>query len=375
LFLLFATHTQAAEFIPLGDLPGGLFGSNATSVDASGTVVVGSSSNISPVAQAGAFVWTETDGLMGIGDGAGAEAVSGDGSTVVGIVSDGTLITPFVWTATSGLTSLGLPPGEPANGASTALGVSGDGGIIVGSTQFGGTTQAFRWTSGGGFVGFASDLPGGGSPSLATGISDDGKVIVGGYTDGQQRAFRWTAETGGIDLGDLPGGDIDSLANAVSADGDWVVGTASSAVSPVEAFLWSEAMGMIGIGLPSPAETTPFAVTNSGRAVVGRSDVGGVSTQAFVWTNTRGLESLQAALSSHFGLGAPLVGWTLTSANDISPDGHFIVGSGINPTGNQEAWLVRLDRPIFIPESSTLVLTLISAAIYGSQRHSKAIRL
>ena len=173
ILLLVASKVQGAEFIPLGDLPGGLFSSNATSVDASGTIVVGSSSSNSPVAQAGAFIWTETGGMAGIGDGAGAEAVSSDGSTVVGLVSDGFLITPFIWTASEGLTSLGLPPGETPNGASVALGVSGNGGVVVGSTQFGGATQAFRWTSGGGFVGLASDLPGGGSPSLATGISDN----------------------------------------------------------------------------------------------------------------------------------------------------------------------------------------------------------
>jgi probable HAF family extracellular repeat protein len=284
------------------------------------------------------------------------------------VVSDGALMTPFIWTASDGLTSLGLPLGESPNGASVALSVSGNGTVVVGSTQFGGTTQAFRWTPDAGFVGLGSDLPGGGSPSLATSVSDDGKVIVGGFIDGTQRAFRWTSEAGGIDLGDLPGGKIDSLATAVSANGDWVIGTASSAVSPVEAFLWSESTGMIGIGSPSPAETTPFAVTNSGRSVVGRSDVAGVSTEAFVWTDDRGIEELQGVLSSRFDLGELLTGWTLTSANDISPDGRFIVGSGINPDGNTEAWLVRLDQPIFIPEPATLALMLIGAASYGSRR-------
>ncbi len=306
---------------------------------------------------------TEVGGITGIDGGAFVEAVSSDGSTVVGGVSDGTM------NALDGLMSLGLPAGESPNGATAALGVSGDGSVVVGSTLFSGSGQAFRWTSATGFVSLAGDLPGSGSPSLATSVSDDGQIIVGGFTDGERRAFRWTASGGGIDLGDLPGGDMDSIANAVSADGDWVVGTASSA------FLWSEATGMVGIGFPSPAETTPFAVTDLGRAVVGRSDVIAESTEAFVWTDSRGIEQLQGVLTSRFGLGPQLTDWILFSATDISADGRFITGTtdisadgrfitgtGINPDGNQEAWLVRLDRPIFVPEPNTLLLIAICFA-------------
>lgn len=353
------TITQASEFIPLGDLPGGHFSSLARGVNASGTIVVGSSSSDSVVAGAGAFVWTVSDGIAGIGDGAFAEAVSSDGSTIVGAVSDGTLITPFIWTASEELTSLGLPPGESPQGGTVASGVSGDGSVVVGSTVFNGSGQAFYWTSTTGFVNLAGDLPGTASSSLATSVSDDGQVIVGGFTDGEERAFRWTSSDGGIDLGDLSGGDMKSIAIAVAADGNWVVGTSSSSKSSVEAFLWSETTGMVGIGFPSPAETTPFAVTNLGRAVVGRSDVIGVNTEAFVWTDSNGIEQLQNVLLSRFGLGPQLTDWTLVSATDISPDGRFISGTGINPDGNQEAWLVRLDHPIFVPEPSTLLLIAV----------------
>jgi hypothetical protein len=54
-------------------------------------------------------------------------------------------------------------------------------------------------------------------------------------------------------------------------------------------------------------------------------------------------------LINDFGLGASLAGWTLTSANDISADGQFIVGSGINPNGNTEAWLARLAFAPMLP--------------------------
>jgi hypothetical protein len=54
------------------------------------------------------------------------------------------------------------------------------------------------------------------------------------------------------------------------------------------------------------------------------------------------MRSLREVLVNDFGLGASLAGWTLTSANDISVDGQFIVGSGTNPSGNGEAWMARL---------------------------------
>jgi probable HAF family extracellular repeat protein len=63
--------------------------------------------------------------------------------------------------------------------------------------------------------------------SRATGVSGDGTAVVG-YSFDQgfvHEAFVWTAATGMVGLGSLPGALIaDSLANAVSADGSTVVG-------------------------------------------------------------------------------------------------------------------------------------------------------
>jgi len=48
-------------------------------------------------------------------------------------------------------------------------------------------------------------------------------------------------------LGDLPGGSFFSRANGVSADGAAIVGRGWSSTG-FEAFLWTEAGGMIGAG-------------------------------------------------------------------------------------------------------------------------------
>lgn len=129
---------------------------------------------------------------------------------------------------------------------------------------------------------------------------------------------------------------------------------------------------MVGLGFPSPlSETIPFAVADGGLAVVGSSYVLGVSGDAFVWTEGRGMELLQGVLEDRFGLSAALFNWNLTSAADISADGRFIVGDGINLDGNQEGWLVRLDQPIFVPEPTSLCL--ISILLAGTTcKHRRA---
>ncbi len=148
------------------------------------------------------------------------------------------------------------------------------------------------------------DLPGGSTNSHAYGVSADGFVIVGeaGSAAGRE-AFRWTQEEGMIGLGDLAGGSFSSSANGISADGLVIVG--------------------------------------SGRSASG--------SEAFLWDLTHGMRSLRDVLINDFDLGASLTNWTLTSANDISADGQFIVGSGINPSGNPEAWLADIE-----PQSTLL---------------------
>jgi hypothetical protein len=135
-------------------------------------------------------------------------------------------------------------------------------------------------------------------------VSADGSIIVGqGNSNAGAEAFRWTQAGGMVGLGDLAGGSFSSSANAVSADGSAVVGQANSA---------------------------------SGN-------------EAFLWDATHGMRSLREVLVSDFDLGASLAGWTLTAANDISADGQFIVGSGTNPNGNSEAWIARLGPALALP--------------------------
>ncbi len=53
---------------------------------------------------------------------------------------------------------------------------------------------------------------------------------------------------------------------------------------------------------------------------------------------------LQAVLADDLGL--DLAGWTLDVALGISADGLTIVGQGINPNGDHEAWIAVIAEPV-----------------------------
>ncbi len=57
-----------------------------------------------------------------------------------------------------------------------------------------------------------------------------------------------------------------------------------------------------------------------------------------------GCAALRQVLVSQFDLGANLAGWKLRSATAVSADGSVVVGYGMNPNGNREAWIARLGK-------------------------------
>jgi hypothetical protein len=92
-----------------------------------------------------------------------------------------------------------------------------------------------------------------------------------------------------------------------------------------------------------------FGVSGDGSVVVGRSE-SALGWEAFIWDQTHGMRSLMEVLISDYGLGRQLTGWRLREATAISLDGRSIIGSGYNPRGLTEAWLVRLNaEPVPLP--------------------------
>ena len=278
----------------------------ATGVSADGTIIVGATRATARTAQA--YRWTQATGIVGIGYLATngtvssfANGISADGTTIVGTSGDNDRKSQaFRWTQATGIIGLGFLGQGVFGTYSEALAASADGSVVVGfSTHSGGTdAQAFRWTQASGLVGLGF-LPGT-NRSEARAVSRDGLVVVGGASltgtraDTSPTAFRWTPASGMVSLGYIGvGGTRSSIANGTSADGAIIVGNSNS-----------------NFDLP----------------------------QAFRWTQASGIQNLNTLLTF---AGVSLGGWDLTSANAITPDGQFIIGTGTDPSGLTEGYIVR----------------------------------
>lgn len=360
------THA-AATFSELGDLPGGHVYTVANTVSADGRVVVGFA--VSSDEGTEAFWWSQATGMIGLGVPAGsiateATAVSADGSVVAGFTQAPEGRRAFRWTNDTGMVLLAGLPGRDGRTEPTLL--SHDGTIGLGFSEGEDPPRiALQWLGGDRTErllesGRDAEL------SVPLGMSADGSVIVGignGNPLLSREAIRWDRAEQPVGLGDLPGGVPFSLAAAVSADGSVVVG-ASGATSGTEPFRWTQSHGLVSLGLLPNGNYhgQAHAVSADGNTVVGFS--GG---EAFIWEPSHGMRSVRDVLSVEYGLGSELDGWYLNAATGISADGRTIVGYGVNPQGETEAWIAT------IPEPGTLasaVILLAATAMFSASRRA-----
>ncbi len=310
-------HAQSLTWIGGDGLSSGL----AYAVSADGRTVVGQV-RVNSIARDRAFRWH--NGALQIiqmpvmFDGnSSARGVSADGSVVVGFWSPRLTDSEqgFVWTPQTGAQSLGSP--------SRAFGVSADGRVVVGERS-----GAARWVDG-----TVQVL----SARTARAASFDGAVVVGilAPVSNQLRAFRWTAQTGVQNLGTLPGGG-NSLALAVSWDGATVVGRAFNAQNQLRAFRWTAQTGMQELDTLG-GDSTAWGVSADGSIVVGESQRTDLqSYRACRWTPEAGVQDLNEVYAALLSEGSFLL-----TAQAVSPDGRYIVGSGYNAAAERyEAFLL-----------------------------------
>jgi probable HAF family extracellular repeat protein len=232
-----AFYWQASSgAVSLGDLPGGRNKSAAQGVSEDGSVIVGNATSSNGDE---AFIYTRANGMIGLGDLIGGDFasmaydISGDGAVVVGYGTSAGGNEAFRWTASGGMIGLGDFTGGGFYSAAT--GASFDGSVIVGESLSASGYEAFRWTASGGMVGLG-DLPGGLFRSCAFAVSGDGSVIVGsGNTSGtvqDERAMIWDQHHGMRKLQDVltnvHGVDLTgwtlNMATGISRDGRVIVG-------------------------------------------------------------------------------------------------------------------------------------------------------
>lgn len=333
----------AAQFFPMGDLPGGSFQSRAFDVSDDGSVVVGESTGAMGVQ---AVRWTVGGGIIGIGDLSGGDfdshalSVSGDGTTIVGRSSSDAGEQAFRWTAGSGIVGLG----DLAGGGfwSSATGVSTNGSVIVGGGTVGEGLKAYHWTAENGMTALGY-LPNGQAESWASAVSADGSMTVGtarGQYGGYEAFVSTTPPTILVGLGDPVGGSFGSYAYGISGNGTVVFGQGASAFDGNEACYWTSATGWVGLGTPSSAV---WSSTADGSLLVGEAFIDGVYC-AYIWDRSTGLGSpLEDYLSTNHGL--VMGDWHLSVARGISADGRALVGYGTNANGETEGWVIAIPEP------------------------------
>lgn len=230
---------EAGVITPLGQLPSDIPPegqlSAALEVSANGRVVVGVSSSDTAIREA--FRWTARRGLEALGT-AGARqsyatSVSRNGSVIVGDLFDpGTTLTEaFVWRRGRGMVPLPPPEGSLLSGAS---GVSDDGRVIAGRID----EYPALWTRRDGWVQLGTE------PGYAEAASADGSVVVGTTYGLGTDALIWDEENGARsleavldDAGVLPSGWDLYQATGVSANGRVVVGTGQNPQGYTEGFV------------------------------------------------------------------------------------------------------------------------------------------
>jgi hypothetical protein len=118
-----------------------------------------------------------------------------------------------------------------------------------------------------------------------------------------------------------------------------IVGHSNAAGSSYRAWRWTRETGMVNLGaLPGATISFAAAVSGDGAAVVGNSVFPTGSPRAFLWTSALGVVDLNDYLPT---LGIDLSGWVLTNATGASADGGTIVGTGIH-NGATEGWVAVL---------------------------------
>jgi probable HAF family extracellular repeat protein len=370
---------SAASFLPLGS-PSGLSFS-AAAVANGGTVVAGTSAASVP-GSGKATVWSADSGFVILADLPGGATPSSvgdltaDGSSLAGTRRGAVADEAFRWTAGTGFETLPVPPIWSRTAANA---MSDDGHVVVGrgiSTQSPFRPEAIRWEGTSPAVGLGF-LTGDATSSVASDVSSDGAVVVGNSVrPGQSRAFRWTAGEGMVDLGSLPAVGPTAEAYGVSGDGQVVVGLAfnldpfSFVVTAAEAFRWTQGAGMTGLGyLPGDAQSRAAVASRDGSVIFGESATDllrGSGRAAFRWTSADGMQPLLDWLVAN-GAGG-LDGWTLDLVTAISADDQWIVGSGINPLGQRQAFLANI-TPVPLPAPLWLTLSGV-AVLLGAVRRS-----
>lgn len=286
-------------------LPDNLSCANAISAD--GSVAVGFCETVENQLSAEACYWTVDGGLVRMGLPAGvdetqATGVNDDGSVITGVLSlhhdpmhgIATELKAFRWTSGGGTVDIGSL--NLANLSSTPVTVSGDGQIVAATKNTGVYETGDRaaiWTQFGGWG--VLGLLAGYTSAIASQISRDGHTVVGtainyGPPWGSRAVF-WYYGGPAVDICTLPGSDF--IGVGVSEDGAVIAGYYRAADFQFHGFRWTSDTGMVDIGLcEGSASNHVYGLSPDGSVIVGQP--GNITQGAFISTAADGMVPVDA---------------------------------------------------------------------------------
>lgn len=302
---------------------------------------------------AGPFsIWTpetqavEIIGGVAPGNGVGGGAsFSADGNYLSGTsqIPGGRVMSRYnrttsTWTA---LGSLGFPIDSTYSGG---YWISGDGSTVVGNSWADTTggfaySHAVAWNNAEGIMDLGTLFFG--RSTRANAVSGDGSVAVGWQDfNGPWKSAVWKKNpAGGYFPNEYilldPSGDATDEYNqmgectAISSNGTWI-GGAGDYANDGNAWIWSEATGVIDLGtLSAGGQSYVAALSDDGSVAVGRIQVGPWDPEIpFIWTQAGGMQNLNDYANNVLGIatGSKLI----YSANCMSANGSYIAGYGVD---------------------------------------------
>ena len=300
-------------------------GSWATDVTPDGEIVAGSYDHDD------GFIWHwRTEPAPTIIQGGTIVAISDDGTVAAGNIIDpnADANVAAIWTEATGWQSLGWLPGAMScPSRSDAYAISGDGTTVVGLSWIGCNARGFRWTAATGMLELQALANGN---NRCSAISRDGSAL-GGFAQADGLVSRtpayWEADASGTLLDPSKLGEVGGFNN----DGSRSVGTiAFPGKSFLSAFVRNQQTGaMTDLGSIHPLWASGAEdISEDGQTIVG-FDYISLSRQAWVITRDDGMISLDAKLTAMGFTGFPP---TLV-CRAVSDDGRVVVGGaeGSNP--------------------------------------------
>jgi len=262
------------------------------------------------------------------------DAISDDGTAVIGRGEDddeGYTYTYYLDTIT-GIVKL-FPSVELAEESANAI--SADGSVVVGRMD----GYAARWVVGETIT--VDKIFGEDYSSEAKHVSLDGSAVAGEIRDGlngNRRVVHWDTENGltHVDEGAMWGLNEQKVAS-ISRDGTTIIGTANGDGLSDTAYRWTAETGMVDLRAGSSwavggnccTTSRARAVSEDGRAVVGEAYDGNNVVRAFYWHADDGimLDIASTSVDNWASENAIRNGWPVNStATDISADGSTVIG-------------------------------------------------